>query len=73
MMFYYNNGLVQKNVQRFSLDFFSILILLIALGVKQEKGRLWKVAIVYSVFLNFLALFTIPAARITWHYVISIF
>lgn len=60
MLFYYNNGYSQVNTQRFTLDFMPILIVLIALGTKRFSEPIWKTAVAYSIFLNFLALFLIP-------------
>lgn len=59
-MFYYNNGWIQANAQRFSLDFFPLLIVLVALGSRRAWGPLWKAAVVLAVFLNTVALFWIP-------------
>jgi 4-amino-4-deoxy-L-arabinose transferase-like glycosyltransferase len=56
MLLYYNNGYVQANTQRFSLDFLPVLILLIGLGIKRIPEYLWKSAIIYSIALNVFAL-----------------
>jgi hypothetical protein len=55
MLLYYNNGYVQANAQRFSLDFLPILILLVALGINRIPESLWKSAIIYSITLNVIA------------------
>lgn len=60
MLLYYNNGYSQVNAQRFTLDFMPILIVLVALGTKRFPESIWKTAVAYSIFLNFLALFLIP-------------
>jgi 4-amino-4-deoxy-L-arabinose transferase-like glycosyltransferase len=60
MLFYHNNGFVQINCQRFSLDFFPILMLLVALGTRRVGDRWWKAVIVYSILLNVLALVVLP-------------
>ncbi len=57
LLFYYNNGSLQWNTQRFALDFLPVLIVLVALGSKQTDGWLWKIAIVWSVLLNILTIF----------------
>lgn len=56
MLLYYTNGYVQANSQRFTLDFFPIIILLVALGLHRIPESIWKGAIIYSVLLNFIAL-----------------
>lgn len=56
-LFYHNNGYIQYNTQRFSLDFLPVLILLIAWGFNNSSSDLksyWKGMIVYSIFLNVL-------------------
>jgi hypothetical protein len=59
-LFYYNNGWNQPNAHRFMLDYLPVLILMVALGIKELPERLWKATIVYSIALNVLALFGIP-------------
>lgn len=59
MLFYYNNGYVQVNAQRFSLDFLPVLILLVAIGIKRMPESLWKTAIIYSITMNVIALFCV--------------
>jgi len=60
MLLYYNNGWIQINSQRFSLDFLPLLILLVALSSRRVDNRILRAAIAYSVFLNILALFILP-------------
>jgi len=55
-LLYYNNGYVQANTQRFSLDFLPIIIILVALSIKSIPENLWKASVVYSIILNVLAL-----------------
>jgi len=55
MLFYFSNGWVQENGQRYSMDFFPVLMLLVAQGIKNVDSTIWKVAIVYSVGLNLLS------------------
>ncbi|MBP7964456.1 MAG: hypothetical protein KBG20_19190 [Caldilineaceae bacterium] len=59
-LFYYNNGWVQLNGQRFTLDFWPVLLVPLALGLKRQfaagQGRLWQGLIVYAVLLNAIAL-----------------
>jgi hypothetical protein len=59
-LFYYNNGWVQVNAQRFTLDFWPVLLIPLALGLKAQfaagQGRLWQGLIIYAVALNVLAL-----------------
>jgi hypothetical protein len=55
MLFYYNNGYIQFNAQRFTLDFMPVLILLVALGLKNSSADLQafiKGLIIYAVALN---------------------
>ena len=54
-LFYHNNGYIQYNMQRFSLDFMPILIILIAKGFSNSSPDLqsyWKGMIIYSIVLN---------------------
>ncbi|MCC6905727.1 MAG: glycosyl transferase family 39 [Anaerolineae bacterium] len=60
MLGYYNNGFVQANAHRFTLDFLPLLVVLIGLGVKHVQEVIWKGSIVYAVALNTLALAVIP-------------
>lgn len=55
-LLYYNNGYVQANTQRFSLDFLPIIIILVALSLKSIPKNLWKASVVYSIIMNVLAL-----------------
>jgi len=59
-LFFCNNGWVQWNAHRFTLDFLPILILLVASGAQRVREIWWKAAIVYSIGLNILAIFGIP-------------
>lgn len=63
LLFYYGNGKVQINAQRYTLDFFPILIILVALGTKYVPALLWKVMVVYSVVLNSITLFFVPVTE----------
>ena len=59
-LFYHNNGYIQYNMQRFSMDFMPILILLVALGFKNSSPDLrgyWKGIIAYSILLNVITNF----------------
>jgi hypothetical protein len=60
LLFYYNNGWVQRNTQRFTLDFLPVLILLVAMSVRQVNMNIFRIAIAYSVFLNVIALIALP-------------
>jgi 4-amino-4-deoxy-L-arabinose transferase-like glycosyltransferase len=54
-MFYHNNGFIQYNTQRFSLDFLPVLIILIGVGYKNSSADLqkyWAGMILYSILLN---------------------
>jgi hypothetical protein len=57
---YYVSGAGQLNWQRYALDYWPVLFLLIGLGFRAESMRghatLWKAAIVYAVVLNALLL-----------------
>lgn len=64
-LLYFNNGFCQINAQRFTLDFFPVLIVLTALGISQANARLFKAAVAYSVGLNILA-FGLTFLRETW-------
>lgn len=61
---YYNNGFVQCNTNRFTLDFLPIIMILIALGARQAAKNAWlKAAILYAILLNGIALFLVPALK----------
>jgi hypothetical protein len=63
-LFYYNNGFLQYNSHRFTLDFLPIIMVLIALGARKSAHNTWlKAAILYAVLLNGLALFVVPAIK----------
>ncbi len=62
-MFYYNNGWVQQNAQRFSLDWLPIVIILVARGAERISPRLWKGAVAYSIGLNAAILVGNPLLR----------
>lgn len=55
MLLYFNNGYVQVNTNRFTLDFIPLLMVLCGLGVKTAPPILWKAGIVWAIALNFLA------------------
>lgn len=61
-LMYYNNGWVQYNTQRFSLDFFPLLIIVIALGIQHGRKPFWKALILFSVAMNALTMLIIPPA-----------
>ena len=55
-LFYIANGFKQENSIRYALDFFPVLMVLVALGIKNIDSKIWKTAIAYSVGLNLLAI-----------------
>jgi 4-amino-4-deoxy-L-arabinose transferase-like glycosyltransferase len=55
-LLYYNNGYVQANAQRFTLDFLPIIIILVAFSLKSIPETIWKASVIYSIILNVLAL-----------------
>ena len=59
-LFYYNNGWMQVNAQRFTLDFWPLLLIPLAVGLRQQFAagqiRLWQGVILYAVLLNGIAL-----------------
>jgi hypothetical protein len=63
-LFYFNNGWVQQNTQRFTLDFLPLLFVLVAAGMTREidagRARLWRGCIVYAVLLNTVFLTFLP-------------
>lgn len=61
-LLYYNNGWVQMNCQRFSLDFMPILIWLQARGAKAVSASVWRAGVVWAVGLNVLAIIGIRIA-----------
>lgn len=63
-LLYYNNGWVQSNAQRFSLDFMPILILLVALSLASINRRLFRYSVVYAVLLNTFVYLLLPLINI---------
>lgn len=63
MLFYYNNGWVQVNAQRFTLDFLPILMILVALSSKYVNKKLLYASIAYAVILNMFFFFGYPAIK----------
>jgi hypothetical protein len=61
MLLYYGNGYVQINVQRYTLDFLPVLILLVAWSLQNSDRKLLCTLMTYSVLLNIIALFLLPA------------
>lgn len=55
-LLYYNNGWVQTNTQRFSLDFIPLMLPMLGLGACRVSPRIWKPLVAYSVSLNMLAI-----------------
>ncbi|MBX2945162.1 MAG: glycosyltransferase family 39 protein [Cyclobacteriaceae bacterium] len=62
ILLYHNNGWMQVNTQRFSLDFFPALLILIALSYPVVPKWLFKSFVIYSIALNLLS-FTIHSLR----------
>lgn len=60
MLFYYNNGWIQLNAHRFTLDFLPVLMVLVALGVKQRPEGRWKPLVAWAVGLNAFVLALMP-------------
>jgi hypothetical protein len=60
MLCYYNNGWVQVNTQRFTLDFLPVLFLLLGLAVPYVDSRILRGLILYAVGLNTLAVLILP-------------
>jgi len=55
ILFYHNNGWMQVNTQRFSLDFLPALMVLIALSYDRIPFWLFKLFTIYAVGLNILS------------------
>ncbi len=56
-LFYHNEGFIQAISQRFSLDYFPVLMLFVAWGTKQFPVSFLKATIVWSVVLNIFSVF----------------
>ncbi|MDC0712894.1 glycosyltransferase family 39 protein [Stigmatella sp. ncwal1] len=67
MLFYYNNGWVQTNAQRFTLDFLPVLWVLVALGTRHLEARVWKGLVAWSIGLNVFALALMPVLMRSLH------
>ncbi|MBN1698642.1 MAG: hypothetical protein JW881_14095 [Spirochaetales bacterium] len=61
-LMYYNNGWVQYNTQRFSIDFMPLLIILVALGLQHGNKSFFKLLVLMAVVLNAITMLVIPAA-----------
>lgn len=59
-LLYYNNGWVQFNAQRFTMDFCPVLMVLVALAARDGLGAYWKGSIVWAMALNCLTWVIIP-------------
>lgn len=62
ILLYHNNGWMQVNTQRFALDFFPALVVLIALSYTATPKWLFKSFIIYAIALNCLS-YTIHILR----------
>ncbi|QSQ18239.1 glycosyltransferase family 39 protein [Myxococcus landrumensis] len=60
MLMYYNNGWVQVNTQRFTLDFLPVMMVLVALGVKRWPAGPWKPLVAWAVGLNVFVIAVLP-------------
>jgi len=63
-LLYYNNGWVQFNTQRFTLDFLPLVMVLVALGTRHFNPILWKALVGYAVLLNALTLYVLMLVRL---------
>ena len=63
MLHYYNNGWVQLNAQRFSLDFLPLLWVLVAQGTRRVQRGVWRPLVAWAVGLNALALALLPVLQ----------
>lgn len=55
LLFYHNNGMEQVNASRFTLDFYPLLMVLIALGAKYAPKWLFRSMVIYAILLNVIA------------------
>ena len=60
MLLYYNNGMAQANVQRFSLDVLPALFFLMVKASPRVEARWVRAGIAYAVALNVLTLIVFP-------------
>lgn len=60
ILLYYNNGWVQLNAQRFSLDFVPLLWVLFVLGTRRVRATVWRPLVAWSVGLNAFAMVGLP-------------
>lgn len=63
MLLYYNNGWVQINGQRFTLDFLPILIVLVALSINHINKKALYAGVAYSVVLNTISFYLVPLLK----------
>lgn len=61
MLLYYNNGYVQTNAQRFTLDVLPVLLVLVALGARRTPEGWTKASVAWAVGLNLVMLFLVRA------------
>ncbi len=66
ILMYYNNGWVQLNAQRFTLDFILIVMFLLALSIKQLQKKIFYAAIAYAVTLNLLSMAIVPLGKVLY-------
>lgn len=58
---YYNNGFVQLNAQRFTLDLLPIVFVLLVLGIQRTRTNYWIGAVAFSIGLNVVMISLIPS------------
>jgi hypothetical protein len=60
LLVYFNNGFVQANFQRYTLDAMPVLMVLVAIGVQRRSLSLWRALVVYAIGLNVVTLLCVP-------------
>jgi len=64
ILLYYNNGWVQINAQRFSLDFILILMFLVALSRDTINKKILRFAIAFAVLMNVIGFSAASVGRV---------
>jgi hypothetical protein len=67
LLVYFNNGFVQVNFQRYTLDAVPIIMLLVALGAHRLPANVWRILVLYAIGLNIITVLGVPLSQLFEH------
>jgi hypothetical protein len=67
LLVYFNNGFVQVNFQRYTLDMVPIIMVLVALGAPRLPANLWRGLVLYAIGLNVITVLGVPIGQLFEH------